>query len=154
MRQRFMVTPAVFVALVDEQNRVLLHRRANTGYMDGFYDFPSGHLEPNETVAEGALRELREEVGVTVDPAHLKLIHINHNDAEKDNPYINFMFRADQWTGAPTICEPEKCDDLDFFAIDNPPKVTPQVRKTLQVLLDEPGLSYSQFDSSNFIENV
>lgn len=149
-----MVTPAVFVALVDGQDRVLLHRRANTGYMDGYYDFPSGHLEPSETIAEGALRELKEEVGVSVDPQHLRLVHVNHNDAQNDHPYINFMFRADKWTGEPVICEPEKCDDLGFFALDNPPKVTPQVRRTLQALLHEPGLSYSQFDSSNFKEDL
>ncbi len=33
---------------------------------EGFYGFPKGHMEPGETEAETALREIREETGLTV----------------------------------------------------------------------------------------
>lgn len=51
--------------------RILLMRRANTGYGDGQLHLPSGHLEPEENVVDGVIREAHEEVGVAVDPDDL-----------------------------------------------------------------------------------
>jgi ADP-ribose pyrophosphatase YjhB (NUDIX family) len=56
-------TPAV-IAVVARAGRVLLVRRAN--HPDRHrWGFPGGHIEPGETVAQAALRELTEETGVT-----------------------------------------------------------------------------------------
>jgi 8-oxo-dGTP diphosphatase len=44
-------------------DRVLLAVRGKAP-MDGLYSLPGGAVEPGETLAEAALRELREEVGV------------------------------------------------------------------------------------------
>lgn len=83
-RKRYQITPAVFVVLIAHE-LVLLHRRYPTGYMDGFYDFPSGHLEEGETLQMGAARELQEETGLIIDPDELVLIHINQNNSELEN---------------------------------------------------------------------
>lgn len=91
-RKRYQITPAVFVVLLDHNERVLLHRRYRTGYMDGFYDFPSGHLEEGETLQMGAAREVREETGLVVNPDELVLMHINQNNSDPERPYLNFMF--------------------------------------------------------------
>ena len=90
--ERYKIIPAIFAVLIDEDNRVLLHRRYCTGYMDGYYDFPSGHLEEGETLQDGAVRELKEETGITIAADKLVLLHINQNNSEPQNPYINFMF--------------------------------------------------------------
>lgn len=34
-------------------------------YEEGHFDFPKGHVEPNETEIQTALRELKEETGIT-----------------------------------------------------------------------------------------
>jgi 8-oxo-dGTP pyrophosphatase MutT (NUDIX family) len=36
-------------------------------YSGGHWGFPKGAVEPNETVKEAAIREVKEEVGITVD---------------------------------------------------------------------------------------
>ena len=46
---------AVFVIIRDEAGRVLLQRRANTGYLDGHYDFPSGHVYAGEGFTTAAI---------------------------------------------------------------------------------------------------
>jgi 8-oxo-dGTP diphosphatase len=56
------------LAVVLRGERALVVRRANPP-MAGRWGFPGGVLELGETVAEGAMRELREETGVVAEPA-------------------------------------------------------------------------------------
>ncbi|MET7778065.1 NUDIX domain-containing protein [Streptomyces mirabilis] len=53
---------AARVIVLDSDNRVLLLSYAENG---GFWATPGGSLEPGETYQAAALRELREELGVT-----------------------------------------------------------------------------------------
>ena len=36
--------------IFNENNEVLLLRRQNTGYIDGCWGTPGGHLDPNESI--------------------------------------------------------------------------------------------------------
>lgn len=62
--------PHVTVATVVERDGSFLLVRE---LADGIevYNQPAGHLEPNETLAEAAIRETREETGWQVEPLHL-----------------------------------------------------------------------------------
>ena len=63
-------------------NRVLLAARGQ-GLMKGRYSLPGGLVEPGETLAQAALRELREEVGVESEIiAFLDTIEIIEQDDE------------------------------------------------------------------------
>jgi 8-oxo-dGTP diphosphatase len=88
--------------------------------LDGYYDFAaSGHVEDGESIRDCAIREL-EQIGVKSRIEDLKLVHINQNFL--NIPYINFTCVRDTWIGKPKICEPEKCSDLGYFALDSLPK--------------------------------
>lgn len=55
---------------------------------DNRWDLPKGHLDPGETAAEAALRELREETGIKTaeiwtDPNFIFRQHYNVNEAKK-----------------------------------------------------------------------
>jgi 8-oxo-dGTP diphosphatase len=56
------------LAVVLRGERVLIVRRANPP-MPGRWGFPGGVLELGETVAQGAMRELKEETGVIAEAA-------------------------------------------------------------------------------------
>lgn len=85
-----MTMAAVFVLLRNDKGEFLLQQRANTGYLDGYYDFAcSGHVEPGELIRDTAVRELQEEVGLTAKPEDLKLVHIDQYFLDRD--YINFV---------------------------------------------------------------
>jgi 8-oxo-dGTP diphosphatase len=151
--ERFTTRISVFVILENDKGELLLQRRMNTGYLDGYYDqAASGHLELGETLQECAVRETKEEIGIDILPADLKLVHINQNNI--DIPYINFTFQCSQWNREPRICEPDKCDDIQFFAKDDlPEKCTLNVR-----LLEREGfkseLTYSYVDPASFAQLV
>lgn len=48
--------------------RVLISRRAAAGVLGGYWEFPGGKLEANESAEACVVRELREELGVEVCP--------------------------------------------------------------------------------------
>ncbi|WP_244246934.1 NUDIX domain-containing protein [Nocardioides euryhalodurans] len=77
-RQRFGGEPArrfAGVGLVDRQGALLLQERDEHPLLDPErWGFPGGHLEPGETFAQGAARELAEETGVLLAPDDLVLV--------------------------------------------------------------------------------
>jgi 8-oxo-dGTP diphosphatase len=53
-------------ALLDEDGRVLLTRRPQGKPMAGLWEFPGGKVDAGETPEAALIRELREELGITV----------------------------------------------------------------------------------------
>jgi ADP-ribose pyrophosphatase YjhB (NUDIX family) len=136
------IVPSVYLVLINE-GKILLSRRFNTGFLDGFYSFPAGHLNGNETVRQAVVREGKEEVGVDVSPTELELIHVvsrKGHDAER----VGFFFRAKSWQGTPAIMEKDKCDDLQWFALDAIPENTVDYVKQAITLFQTGGF-YSEF---------
>lgn len=118
-QERTMVRVAVYLVLINEK-KILLQRRFNTGWMDGKYSLPSGHVEGHETIFDALIRETKEETGLLVKEKDLEIVHIMHR-TKSDFDYIDFFVLAKNWSGEPKIIEPEKCDDLSWFSLDNLP---------------------------------
>lgn len=137
MNQKHQVHVATYV-IFRKDNQILLMRRVNTGYHDGKYGLPSGHIEADEYPDAAAIREAEEEVGVrVVDP---KFIHVMYSD---DN-YVCFFFESYKWTGEIRNCEEDKCDDIAWFELDNLPKnLTPEVKSAL-----------NHYKNQNYYSNV
>ncbi len=97
-------------------------RRLNTGYQDGQYGLPSGHLEDNESISHGLCREVKEEIGVFIKPSDLSLVHVMHR--KETDIRVDLFFVATKIKGTPVNAEPDKCDDLQWFRLDKLPKNT------------------------------
>ena len=127
---RFALLCAVHLFL-EREGEVLLLRRHNTGYEDGNYSVIAGHLDGGEEVIAAAIREAREEAGITLAPDDLRVVGVMHN--RSDAEYIDFFVTAHHWTGEITNAEPEKCAELAWFPRDAlPPNVIPYVRQALK----------------------
>ncbi|GIH72169.1 NUDIX hydrolase [Sphaerimonospora thailandensis] len=123
MSQRYQVTVDVHV-LLERAGHILLCLRQGTGYADGLYCLPSGHLEEGETVVQCAIREAREEVGVIIDPADLRPATVVHHLSPEGRPRIGVFFAAFRWNGEPYNAEPSKCGGLTWSPIDTLPDNT------------------------------
>ena len=55
-------------ALVDPDGRVLIAQRPEGKSMAGLWEFPGGKVEPGELPEQSLIRELQEELGITVKP--------------------------------------------------------------------------------------
>jgi 8-oxo-dGTP diphosphatase len=58
-------------ALVDADDRVLITQRPEGKALAGLWEFPGGKFEPGERPEETLIRELHEELGITVKEACL-----------------------------------------------------------------------------------
>ena len=54
------------LVLVDQDGRVLICERPKGKFMEGFWEFPGGKLEKNETPENCLVREIKEEIGVNL----------------------------------------------------------------------------------------
>lgn len=132
---RFALIPASYVVLRRGAD-VLLLRRANSGYRDGWWALPAGHVEPGESCRAAAVRELAEETGVVLAPSSLSPLCAQHRTAPGGaiEQRVDFYFQAACPTDAePKRMEPTKASDLRWFALDALPETV--VPPELDVLL-------------------
>lgn len=134
---------AVYLCLFDV-DRILLQRRADTGYRDGELSLPAGHIEPGESATAAVLREAREEIGIAFARGDVRLALVQHGRADGD-AYIDFFFTAALPPGAtPAIGEPEKASELVWAPVRAlPDDVIPVIRHGIDALVR--GESYTEY---------
>ena len=149
-QDRFKVVPAAYVVF-RRGDEVLLLQRANTGYFDGSYSLPAGHLDGKESARLAACREAAEEVGVSVRPADLAMLHVMHR-LGIDHERVDFYFEARAWQGDIKNMEPHKCSDLRWATLKQAQKLqlTPEVAQALRCIGE--GAVYSEFGFSGHTE--
>ncbi|MGW6771117.1 methyltransferase domain-containing protein [Streptomyces sp. NPDC055037] len=99
-------------------DEVLLARRSGTGYGDGLLNGPSGHVEPGEDVRTAMIREAREEIGVELTPADLRVALVMQHRGPAGQPRIGWFFEAGYGAGGePYNREPEKCSGLSWHPL-------------------------------------
>lgn len=116
--------------ILEHNNEFLLLRRYNTGYEDGNYSVIAGHLNGNETIKEAMIREALEEANITIDDKHLKIVGVMHRKDGDES--IDYYLYTNKFSGNIRIMEPNKCDDLAFYKLDNlPDNIIPYIKTAL-----------------------
>jgi len=122
---RNLVQVAVGVLVRGDDSFLLTSRPAGKAY-EGYWEFPGGKLEANETVEQALRRELQEEIGLTIQNCTLwKTERIDYPHALVQ---LNFC-KVTQWTG-----ELQMLESQSFAWQQLPVAVTPVLPGTVPVL--------------------
>ena len=123
MKSRFKSVICVDIMIkkiIDNEEYILLMKRQNTGFNDGEYELPGGHLEKNEDLFNAMIREVKEELLIDFSKDDIKIIHLlHHYNGER----LNFIFETCKDV-EPKIGEPNKCSELKWVKINELPNNT------------------------------
>jgi 8-oxo-dGTP diphosphatase len=88
--------------LFDAAGRVLISRRPPGKPMAGYWEFPGGKLDANESPEQALRRELREELGIELGRCH-PLLQLRHDYADRTVQIEVFV--VDESRGEPSALE-------------------------------------------------
>jgi 8-oxo-dGTP diphosphatase len=101
------LTLVVACALVDVDKRVLIAQRPAGKALAGLWEFPGGKIEPGERPEATLIRELHEEIGITVKEACLApLTFASH--AYDDFHLLMPLYICRRWDGEAIAREGQK----------------------------------------------
>lgn len=119
--------------ITDGKGKYLLAKRGPKAKNErGKWEFPGGSIEFGDTMKDTIIREMKEELGVTVELLeHLPPVdHIIPNDHQH---WVTSAFTAKIVSGEPRIMEPEKCEEIGWFSLSEIDKLPLSIATKLNV---------------------
>ena len=89
-------------ALIDASGRVLLTQRPQHKQLGGLWEFPGGKVEPGEAPEDALIRELKEELALTVEPDALDA-YAFASHAYPDFHLLMPLYIVSRWSGDPKL---------------------------------------------------
>lgn len=123
------VPPPIWLSaslILEHEGKILfLKRSKDLPFAPGEYNLPSGKVEYKENFTDALIREVKEEAGITLERQNLTPIHtINRRQEHCDETWVDVFFIASKWEGEVINGEPEKCDGVEWFNVDDIPENT------------------------------
>lgn len=104
--------------IMNPHGHVLLMKRGKSVRNEpGTWIIPGGKVEFGETLRQAVVREVMEEIGVEIE-LDGQLPAYDHILPEDKQHWITNCFPCHITKGIPAIKEPEKCDEIGWFALD------------------------------------
>lgn len=110
-------------AIIIENGKVLLMKRSQKARnQKGKWEIPGGGLEWGETFKEALHREIKEEVGVIIEIVEQFGLWDEVLKDDKQH-WVAPTYLCRIKSGVPKIMEPEKCDDLGWYTLQEAEKL-------------------------------
>ena len=123
---------AASYVMLRKENMVAFVLRSNTGWMDGHYSLTAGKVEGGESYTQAAIREAKEEAGVTVTAEQLRHVLTSHR--LEGASWVDVVFEATEWSGEVVNAEPDVHSEIAWLDLENLPQNIPP---SLRFMLDQ-----------------
>lgn len=104
------------------------------------------HVDPWETFTQCIIREAQEEAWIIIKKEDLEVVHMMHRDSgqKEYNERIDVFFVVKRRDGTLVNKEPNKCDDLSRFSLNQiPDNVIPYIKQAIDCIKEN--IPYSEF---------
>ena len=125
--------------IFNKEGKVFLAKRGKKARNEqGKWECPGGGLEFGESFEHTLIREMKEEYGIDIEVIE-QLAAFNHLIPEEKQHWVALAFICTIKKGTPKILEPEKCEEIGLFTIDDMKKMplTIATGYRLKQILDE-----------------
>lgn len=116
--------PTYVGIILEKENRIFLIQRKNTNWAEGYWNFPGGLVEKDESPRAAATREIFEEAGIKVDPENLTFVQLLsvHKNSSNTQDIIGIYFKVNSWIGTPCNNEQDKISAAQWFDLKSLPE--------------------------------
>lgn len=121
--------PVVAAALVDQDGRILLQQRPAGKELAGLWEFPGGKIETGESPEAALIRELAEELGISVSTACLAPATFASAPLG-DRHLLLLLYVCRKWEGIPRAIEASALKwvrPVEMHALPMPPADRPLI---------------------------
>ena len=87
------------LALINDKNEVLISLRKNKEEYNGYWEYPGGKIESGETLEQGLVREIREELNIAIAKSCIAPLTFAV-DEEEMSETILFLYVCRKWDGS------------------------------------------------------
>lgn len=116
--------PVVAVALIRQDERVLMQQRRLTGTHGGLWEFPGGKIEDGESPESALIREISEELGISLELDQLHPLSFASDPravSASREPYVILLYTCRNWRGEPQCLDGEAIGWLTPHELTNLP---------------------------------
>jgi 8-oxo-dGTP diphosphatase len=117
-----------FGVMILRNNKVLLGQRHTDPIKadsalngEGTWTMPGGKFEFGESFEEGAVREVFEETGVSINKEDISVISLS-NDIVPTAHFVTIGMLCEKYDHEPTVTEPDEITKWEWFDLDNLPQ--------------------------------
>ena len=89
------------LALINDNNEVLISLRQNRREYDGYWEYPGGKVESSETLEIGLIREIKEEIDLEISKNCIAPLTFAV-DQQEVSQKILFLYICRKWEGSIT----------------------------------------------------
>jgi len=128
MEEKLRPRVGVGIMILNEKGEVLLGKRNDDAqkassdlHGEGTWTMPGGKLEWHDTLIDGAIREVGEEIGAELSKNYLEVFNVQDNIIP-DNHYVTVGFICKNFSDTPKIMEPDEIVEWRWFDLNALPE--------------------------------
>lgn len=122
-------------AILRDGRLLLVKRRRNPEAHH--WGLPGGKVDPFETVPAAVVREIQEEIGLSIS-AQTLLCVVDQIDQAQGQHWVAPVYLVEEWRGEPAVREPEALAAVGWFALDAlPAPLTEATQQALRALAEQ-----------------